>query len=86
MAALLAELERIWPSLDDQVRAPLSAVLATLVDALDNAEGDIARGTTLGNFLFAVDKIAPLPAGVQAILDQARARAVAISATGYHQP
>ncbi|MEZ4771312.1 MAG: hypothetical protein R2844_23200 [Caldilineales bacterium] len=56
------------------MRAPLSAVLATLVDALDNAEGDIARGTTLSNFLFAVDKIAPLPAGVQAILDQARAR------------
>ena len=71
--ALLAELERIWPSLDDQMRGPLSAALTTLRDKLDNAEGDIARGSTLGDFLFAVDRIAPLPDGVQAVLDQARA-------------
>ncbi|MCB9153355.1 MAG: hypothetical protein H6649_04780 [Caldilineae bacterium] len=70
---LLAELERIWPSLDDSMRGPLSAALTTLRDKLDNAEGDIARGSTLGDFLFAVDRIAPLPDGVQAVLDQARA-------------
>lgn len=71
--ALLAELERIWPSLDDTMRAPLSTGLAALSDKLDNAEGDIARGTALSDFLYAVDTISPLPADVQRILDQARA-------------
>ena len=70
--ALLAELERIWPDLDDQSRALLSTPLASLRDQLDNAEGDIARGTALGDFLFAVDAASPLPDGVQGILDRAR--------------
>ncbi len=70
--ALLAELERIWPTLDDSLRAPLSAVLTTLRDQLDDAEGDIARGTALSDFLFAVDQASPLPDGVQGILDRAR--------------
>lgn len=71
--ALLAELERLWAGLADPPRAPLAAALAALRDQLDNAEGDIARGVTLSDFLFTVDKIASLPAGVQQILDQARA-------------
>ncbi|MCB0234515.1 MAG: CHAT domain-containing protein [Anaerolineae bacterium] len=70
--ALLAELERLWPSLDDPSRAPLSAALTTLQAQLDDAEGDIARGTALSDFLYTLDKVSPLPTSVQAILDRAR--------------
>ncbi len=68
VAAAVDDLGSQWYSLPEAAQASLAAILAGFRTRLSQAEGDIARGSAVQPFLFALEDAPHLPASTAALL------------------